>query len=150
MKKLIILLLTLTLILGVFISCDTSDTTSVGTSDSETTTAELALGSNIIVLPVSKKEMLLDDLELQYWDRVDGELLKAADQKILDAAKIYPDENYYVWIHVDNGDLFLSAEFIVDIDPTQTLVDGENILSGGCNIDHKHIYVDEKITVDND
>ena len=195
MKKTILLLLTLTLVLVVFVSCDkrylniddqTSALTSVSqdTSDSETTfdtTATsnappeytddpLSKGSpkdteldtstlppipsenlqyKTVILPVSKKEVRLERRHFALWETVNQELLEKADQKILDETEKYNNNNYSLSFGENNGELFLSAEFIVDIDPPQTVVDRGEILYSGCDIDHKHVLVKGQITCNN-
>ena len=76
----------------------------------------------------------------------DVEKLKTAEDKLKKEANIYDyDSNsgFYLTIN-EKGQLCLSFESIVKITP-ETTFGGGQIVDGGCNIDHRHVFVSEVI-----
>ncbi len=99
-------------------------------------------GKSYIILPVSGNKARIDDEGLKLVSEIDMEMLRAADEKLHAELTPYVDvpESY---ITEFEGELFLEAEEIVDIDPPETSEFGD---TAGCGIDHKHVYVREQIT----
>ena len=194
MKRTILLFLTLTLIIGIFASCDrryldldvqtgdpssqpkmTSDSETSKETTSEITTAKINVSAEdtdtplgkgnpketeidtstlpaipeileykTVILPISKRKVRLDRRFFKLWETVNQELLEKADQKILDEAKKYNDSNYALSFRDDNGELSLSAEFIVKI----AMVNGKYVEDSDCG-NHKHVFVRGQITFNN-
>lgn len=73
------------------------------------------------------------------------EKLQDAEEKLKNKMSEY-DSNSYMYLGINsNGQLCLSFETIVDIDPPKVqMVDGE-IINSGCNIDHKHVFESEVV-----
>ena len=73
------------------------------------------------------------------------EKLQDAEEKLKNKMSEYNSSSYmYLGIN-SNGQLCLSFETIVDIDPPKVqMVDGE-IINSGCNIDHKHVFESEVV-----
>ena len=73
------------------------------------------------------------------------EKLQDAEEKLKNKMSEY-DSSSYMYLGINsNGQLCLSFETIVDIDPPKVqMVDGE-IINSGCNIDHKHVFESEVI-----
>ena len=75
---------------------------------------------------------------MYYLNGINLLLLAAAELKIKSQMEQYNTE-YYFYVYVIDGVVWLNAEAIVDIDPPT----GEG---GGCGIDHEHIFLKEKIS----
>ena len=73
------------------------------------------------------------------------EKLQEAEEKLKNKMSEY-DSSSYMYLGINsNGQLCLSFETIVDIDPPKVqMVDGE-IINSGCNIDHKHVFESEVV-----
>ena len=73
------------------------------------------------------------------------EKLQDAEEKLKNKMSEY-DSSSYMYLGINsNGQLCLSFETIVDIDPPKVqMVDGE-IINSGCNIDHKHVFESEVV-----
>jgi hypothetical protein len=83
-------------------------------------------------------ESLKNDLE-----NIDVELLKNADQNMIDAMPFSTEGPGINIIKNQSGNLCLAAGWIVDIDPPEVVTDenGETIIDKGCNIDHRHEFL---------
>lgn len=103
-------------------------------------------GDSYLVLPISKLKVRVWGEYKAYLDRVDVDLLKTAEEKISDQAVQYAEEPSY-YLLIEEGDLRLSAEVIVDIDPPliKEVGDGDCV-DQGCGIDHEHVFFSEPIT----
>lgn len=73
------------------------------------------------------------------------EKLQDAEEKLKNKMSEY-DSSSYMYLGINsNGQLCLSFETIVDIDPPKVqMVDGE-FINSGCNIDHKHVFESEVV-----
>ena len=73
------------------------------------------------------------------------EKLQEAEEKLKNKMAEY-DSGGYMYLGINSkGQLCLSFEVIVDINPPKVqMVDGE-IINSGCNIDHKHVFESEVI-----
>lgn len=73
------------------------------------------------------------------------EKIQEAEEKLKDKMAEY-DSDSYMYLEINSkGQLCLSFEIIVDINPPKVqMVDGE-IINSGCNIDHKHVFESEVI-----
>ena len=104
-------------------------------------------GRQYLISPISQSKMFVGDEYKQYFDDIDIELLKTAEQTICDKMSAYTETPGFS-LQFDNfGNLCLHTEWIVEIDPPNIVTDdnGEAI-EGGCNVDHKHIFFYERIT----
>jgi len=100
-----------------------------------------------LVLPISKSKIHIRDEYKPYLNDIDIDLLKKAEETITNKMSLYTDSPGFNLQTDNEGNLCLGTEWIVDIDPPNT-VSGENgeIIVSGCNIDHKHIFFSERIT----
>ena len=90
--------------------------------------------------------MVLDEYK-QHLNNIDVELLKTAEETICDKISVYTELPGFSLRFDDSGYLCLHIERIVDIEPPNVITDDNGeIINGGCNIDHKHIFFDERIT----
>ena len=73
------------------------------------------------------------------------EKIQEAEEKLKNKMAEY-DNSSYMYLEINsNGQLCLSFEVIVDINPPKVqMVDGE-IVDSGCNIDHKHVFESEVV-----
>ena len=73
------------------------------------------------------------------------EKLQDAEEKLKNKMSEY-DSSSYMYLEINSkGQLCLSFETIVDIDPPKDqMIDGE-FINSGCNIDHKHVFESEVI-----
>ena len=73
------------------------------------------------------------------------EKLQDAEEKLKNKMSDY-DSSSYMYLEINSkGQLCLSFETIVDIDPPKDqMIDGE-FINSGCNIDHKHVFESEVI-----
>ena len=97
-------------------------------------------GKYYLILPASGEKIYLRNAEddMYYLNGINLLLLAAAELKIKSQMEQYNTE-YYFYVYVIDGVVWLNAEAIVDIDPPN----GEG---GGCGIDHEHIFLKEKIS----
>ena len=91
-----------------------------------------------LVLPISKKNIRIDEKEANYIDALDANMLKVAEEKINSEADKY-SESCYIYLSLNDGKLYLKAEIIAKIDPPLA----ED--TAGCGIDHEHIFFSEPI-----
>ena len=94
-------------------------------------------GETYLVLPDSKAEVHFPNGYEKYLEKIDMELLKAAEKKIRDEALEYTDEVVFI-LQDEEGELYLYTEIIVELDPSET-TDEE------CG-DHEHKIFKERIT----
>lgn len=73
------------------------------------------------------------------------EKIQEAEEKLKNKMAEY-DSSSYMYLEINSkGQLCLSFEVIVDINPPKVqMIDGE-IINSGCNIDHKHVFESEVI-----
>ena len=73
------------------------------------------------------------------------EKIQEAEEKLKNKMAEY-DSGSYMYLEINSkGQLCLSFEVIVDINPPKVqMVDGE-IINSGCNIDHKHVFESEVV-----
>ena len=104
-------------------------------------------GEQYLILPISQSKIVVRDEYKQHLDNIDIELLKTAEETICNKMSAYTKSSGFSLQFDDSGYLCLHTECIVDIEPPNVITedDGE-IISGGCNIDHKHIFLYERIT----
>ena len=104
-------------------------------------------GEQYLVLPISKTKVYVWDHYNEYLDQIDVRLLKAAEKSLYEQAASYAASPAFSLQTDDEGYFCLCVELIVDIDPSevQTLPDGTAI-EDGCDIDHKHVFLSERIT----
>ena len=94
-----------------------------------------------LVLPKSKKTVVVMSAYSQYVDDIDPWLLRQAERKITRQASKYGEQPGF-YVQLNSADkLELCAEVIVDIDPPKN-ADSDS----GCGIDHDHLFFCEPIT----
>lgn len=96
-------------------------------------------GKQYLILPISKNKFIVEGKEAQYLDHIDFDLLKDAEKKIIEEMSQYPSPAPVFFLTFDEGNLYLGAELIVDIDPPVPT-------ESGCDIDHEHKFWRERIT----
>lgn len=149
----------LAVILGLFLLCGcgafSTDISSSGESSSDVVSAgqssrELIKYENdiyTITLPASGKVFEVKTSYEAYLPYVTDELIISAEAKIADVMAQYPGNAGY-FLGAYDGYLYLSTEVIRKIDPPDAMVvDGETITSG-CNVDHEHLFFDERISME--
>ena len=103
-------------------------------------------GVQYLVLPISRSKIRIRDEYVKYLDKIDIELLGAAEATISDQMDSSYTDLFYLQEDY-SGNLCLCAEMIVDINPPQTRTDERgNIYDKGCGIDHRHVFFSERIT----
>ena len=105
-------------------------------------------GDQYLVLPVSGQRVMIWDNQKPYVKDIDGNLLKAAEEKITEEVSGYSDNGGFD-LQVYEGYLCLYVEVIVKLDPPapDISVDGtEEYEMQGCGIDHEHRFFRERIT----
>lgn len=105
-------------------------------------------GDQYLVLPVSGQRVLIWDNQKPYVKDIDGNLLKAAEEKITEEVSGYSDNGGFD-LQVYKGYLCLYVEVIVKLDPPapDIPVDGTaDYVLNGCGIDHEHRFFSERIT----
>ena len=105
-------------------------------------------GDQYLVLPVSGQRVLIWDNQKPYVKDIDGNLLKAAEEKITEEVSGYSDNGGFD-LQVYEGYLCLYVEVIVKLDPPSPdiPVDGTaDYVLDGCGIDHEHRFFSERIT----
>ena len=98
-------------------------------------------GRLYLLLPASKLKLRVDDSFKPQLDSIDLDLLKAAEEKILNQLAQYSQEPHLI-LETRDGGLGLYAEVIVHIDPPASAEGAQK----GCGIDHEHIVFYERIT----
>ena len=102
-------------------------------------------GEQYLVLPISEQKISIEDSCKPYVKKIDMDLLSIAEETIRNEAP--PDaESLGFYLDEREEKLYLCAEAIVEIDPPNTVVyeDG-TVSSGGCGIDHEHLFFIEPI-----
>jgi len=139
MKKHLLQVLILLLLLTLF-GC--------GKSDNSPKTTEITDISQCIIsdetgrhllLPISGRSIPVGADEVPYLEEIDLKLLKAAEEKIYTHTKEYTDHPDILLSKDHEGHLCLVTELIVPLPPEEIKEDE------ACG-DHKHIYLQEKIT----
>ena len=103
-------------------------------------------GKQYLILPISQTKIPVGDELNPFTADIDVELLIAAEEKI-NAQILHNENSSGFYLKMEGGDLCLCAEIIEKIDPPKrvTTEDGD-VMEGGCNIDHKHVFLSERIT----
>ena len=142
MKKLVALGLTLVCVLAL-LGCTKADTAAAHSLSDYLVEEE---GKQYLILPMSQTRIPVGDDFKQFTANIEVDLLIAAEEKISDRIRDNEDSSGF-YLKMDGGDLCLCAEIIEKIDPPQkvTTEDGD-VMDAGCNIDHKHIFLSERIT----
>ena len=142
MKKLVALSLTLVCVLTLF-GCVKADIAATHSLSDYLVEEE---GKQYLILPISQTRVPVGDDLKRSSANIDVDLLIAAEEKI--SARIQDnEESSGFYLKMDGGDLCLCAEIIEKIDPPKkvTTEDGD-VMDAGCNIDHKHVFLSERIT----
>lgn len=108
-------------------------------------------GSYTLTLPISGQIIEVDE---EYQGRLSGvtdKLLRAAEEKLAEETAIYPENSGYYLTVDQEGYLCLGVEVIRRIDPpiSEAITDedgGEYVIEAGCNIDHEHLFFQERIS----
>lgn len=146
MKKYIVLVLVCILVLSLF-GCQSAKTPASQSASShikeegEDVTLTLPVSGNEIRVKESYRRIYADVAYIAYAEDIDKELLKAAEEKITEQANKYSEHSpFYVTIDGE-GYLILCTEIIADIVTVRSIFGGS-----GCDIDHEHIFLTERIT----
>lgn len=100
-------------------------------------------GTYTLTLPQSGETVELSDREVRFIPYISGELVVAAESKILAQTAEY-GENSGFYLQITDDYLCLSMEIIKDLTPPEPAEDG-TVLTG-CGIDHDHVFYSERIT----
>lgn len=101
-------------------------------------------GKTYVVLPVSGEELVVPEDCAPYAERIDGALLRAAEEAIAQEIAAYPENSGFYVGKDDEGHLLLCVEAIAPIERVPET--GEDVVDGGCGIDHEHRLFSERIT----
>lgn len=142
MKRLVALSLMLVCVLALF-GCAKADTAASYSLSDYLLEEE---GKQYLILPISQTRVPVGDDLKQFTANIDVDLLIAAEEKINARIRDNEDSSGF-YLKMDGGDLCLCVEIIEKIDPPKkvTTEDGD-VMDAGCNIDHKHVFVSERIT----
>ena len=88
-----------------------------------------------LILPISESKVEIPNSYLNDLDNIDLNLLKSAEEKILDKIPRNSEEPYF-YIVSNEGHLKLCAQVIVSIEPPA--VSESESTDSGCGIDHEH------------
>ena len=104
-------------------------------------------GKHYLILPISGTRLHIWDDYVSYLENIDIGLLTAAEEVINNKTSAYAESPGLFVEEYGSGELYLCAEWIVDIDPPniETTENGE-VIENGCGIDHDHIFYKERIT----
>ncbi|MBQ2686956.1 MAG: hypothetical protein IJF55_04390 [Clostridia bacterium] len=104
-------------------------------------------GKHYLILPISQTEVSVSDSCKNELNKIDIELLRAAEEAIRSEIPDSAEDPVYFLEFDSNRKLCLCAESIVYIDPPNVITNtyGETVISG-CDIDHKHLFWCEPIT----
>lgn len=94
-------------------------------------------GEAYLILPLSKTKIPVKSELSGYLDKVDMELLTAAEEKLSDLIQQYEQHSGF-YLQVVEGRLYLCAEAIVKLDPTAS--------AGDTGFNHEHKFFSEPIT----
>ena len=134
MKKTLSFLLVVMLFLFMFSGC--TGGTDSGSNISDYITNEN--GKYTLTLPVSKTTLDFPDEYTSYLEDLDADLLKEAEEEIIDNCSEYSGTPVY-YIDEEDDYLCLCVEIIEPIESA----DGSD---KGCGIDHEHIFLRERIS----
>ena len=153
MKKSALLLLAFICVLSLF-ACnqsktnnDTKPDVSNNTTENITTQSPNIVdhlteidGQRYLILPISKSNVRWENLYDFYIKDIDFELLKNAEKTMTDqVSELTVEKRSSFYLRVVEGELYLCAEVIVDLEPPS---EDES----GCGIDHDHVFFKERIT----
>jgi len=99
-------------------------------------------GKYTLILPLSRTEIPVRASLAEHMEKVDFDLLKAAEAKIREDAAPY-EESWSFHLEEWEGYLCLGTELLVDIEPPAS---SDGFQSSGCGIDHEHLFFRERIT----
>lgn len=126
---------------------DSTNHTTNGTTDDSQELFSVENGKRYLVLPISKQKVRIRSDHESKLEQIDRDMLKAAEQMITDDLSAYTDAPVFYLEINGEGHLCLAAECIVDINPPNVVTDENGYeYTKGCNIDHKHVFLLERIT----
>lgn len=147
MKKYIVLILVCILVFSLF-GCQSAKTPSSQSASSrikkegEDIALTLPVSGNEILVKECYQRIYADTAYVAYADDINQELLKEAEEKITEQANKYSEHASPFYVTIDEeGYLILCTEIIDDIVTIRSIFGGS-----GCNIDHEHIFLKERIT----
>lgn len=92
----------------------------------------------ILTLPTSLSTLDISDY-IQYFEKVEAEVLKTAESRILEKTKEYDQKSGFYLQKDEEGCLCLFVEVIVPLEPPTI----NGITMGGCGNDHDHLFFKE-------
>ena len=99
-----------------------------------------------LTLPISGDRLRVSEDQLAALEAVTPQMIENAERAILEQLEEYSDSKGGVYLGNDaQGYLCLQAELIVDINPPKIQIQDWEIVSSGCNIDHKHVFFSQRI-----
>lgn len=98
-----------------------------------------------LTLPISGDRIRVSEDQLAALEAATPQMIENAERIILEQLEAYSG-NGGMYLSLDaQGYLCLQAEVIVNIDPPNTQVYGDEVVASGCNIDHKHVFFSQRI-----
>ena len=95
-----------------------------------------------LILPVSEQKIYIWDHYKEYLRKIDLDLLRAAEEKLIAETSQYTDDPHFALTVDDDGFLCLYVEVIIHFDPPATAESSE----AGYEHDHEHKFFRERIT----
>ena len=126
----------------------TSDavTTPDAPQSSGSVTVESEDSKYYLTLPISGDRLRVSEDQLAAIEKVTPQMIENAERAILEQLEEYSDSQGGMYFGNDaQGYLCLQAELIVDINPPKIRIQDGEIVSSGCNIDHKHVFFSQRI-----
>ena len=109
-------------------------------------TTEVENGKYYITLPISGDRIRVSEHQIAALESVTPQMIEIAERIILEQMEAYSDSKGGMYLGNDaQGYLCLQAELIVDINPPKIRIQDGEIVSSGCNIDHKHVFFSQRI-----
>ena len=103
-------------------------------------------GMYYLILPQSKDKIKIRDEQRLFVPYISDSLVESAEKKIAnDISKYNNNSGYYLQVTEDY--LCLAVEVIKQLDPSASQDTGDEVVGGGCGIDHEHLFFSERITL---
>ena len=91
-------------------------------------------GQQYLILPTSKQKVTVYEEHMPYLEKIDADLLKAAEEKITEEVARYTEDVEHFYLQKEDGHLLLCVEVIVDVENPTSFTD------------HEHKFFKERIT----
>lgn len=103
-------------------------------------------GTYYLTLPQSKDKIKIRDEQKMFVPYISNSLVEDAEKKIAGEISKY-DNNSGYYLQVTEDYLCLAVEVIKQLDPSASQDTGDEVVGGGCGIDHEHLFFSARITL---